>query len=127
MVEIHDKHIHLNPRSIKFWLSQLGEELIYDFVDVKIADMSSHNLALAQEEMDELYQIRDMVGEVIASGEPYTISQLSIHGNDLIDLGYKGRVIADELQRLLDIVIETPSKNTRDILLGIAAEDKEKQ
>lgn len=127
LVEIHDKHIHLNPRSIKFWLSQLGEELIYNFVDVKIADMSSHNLALAQEEMDELYQIRDMVGEVIASGEPYTVAQLSIHGNDLIDLGYKGRGIADELQRLLDIVIETPSKNTRDILLDIAAEDKEKQ
>ncbi|MGN0532120.1 MAG: CCA tRNA nucleotidyltransferase [Eubacterium sp.] len=127
LVEIHDKHIHLNPQSIKYWLSRLGEELIYDFVDVKIADMSSHNLALAQHEMDELCAIRDMIGDVIASGEPYTLAGLNIHGNHLIDLGYKGKDIAEELQRLLDIVIKAPSKNTRDILLGIAAKDKEKQ
>lgn len=124
LVENHDRHIHANTPSIKHWLSVLGEELIYDFVDVKIADMSSHNLALAQEEMDELYQVRDMIESVISSGEPYSISQLAIHGNDLIPLGYRGKEIAMELSHLLDIVMSDPSQNEKQLLLSLAQEHK---
>ncbi|MCI5514799.1 MAG: HD domain-containing protein [Oscillospiraceae bacterium] len=126
LVSIHDAHIHRNPVSVKTWLSRLGENMIYDFLDVKIADMMSHNLTLAQHELDELRSIKDYVPAVIASGEPYLISHLAIHGNDLVPLGYKGKEISDELNTLLSAVISVPSQNTKTALLARAKADKSK-
>lgn len=127
LIEIHDMHIHNNPPSVKRWLARLGKNLIFDFIDVKIADITTHNLHLAGKELDELYETKGLVKQIIDSGEPYRISDLCIDGNDLLALGYEGRGIACELQRLTDSVICNPSYNTREQLMDRAKRDKEKQ
>lgn len=56
--------------------------------------------------------------EVISLGEAYTVSGLSINGDDLIKLGFSGREIGAELERLLFLVIDGRVQNERNALLS---------
>ena len=127
LIEFHDLHITHKPSNIKRWLRKLGENLIFDFIDLKIADLQTHNLELSASEIEELIEIRELTLEIIKSGEPYKISDLKINGNDLKTVGYEGRDIADELDNLINIVSNNPSSNTRDKLMQQAEKDKNNQ
>jgi tRNA nucleotidyltransferase (CCA-adding enzyme) len=60
-------------------------------------------------------------GTKIAFRDPLSVGDLAIDGNDLMDLGFHaGPAIGETLRRLLDVVIEDPSKNQRDTLLALA-------
>lgn len=124
LVLIHDEHILPVYSNIKNWLRKLGDDLTLDFIDIKIADMASHNLALAQEEYDVLKSIRNMALDIISSNEPYKISDLAVNGNDLKEIGYIGAEIAEELERLIKCVCEDKKLNTKDKLINIAIADK---
>jgi tRNA nucleotidyltransferase (CCA-adding enzyme) len=124
LIEIHDLHITQKPTNIKKWLRELGEELTLDFIDVKIADMATHNLDLAQYELDTLNKIKQQTKDIIANAQPYKISDLAINGNDLIAMGYEGRAIACELDKLVQEVSANPNFNTKDKLISQAQKDK---
>jgi len=51
--------------------------------------------------------------------EPFKISQLAINGDDLIERGFKGKQIGEELNKLLHAVLKDPLLNKREILLSI--------
>ena len=123
LIEIHDLFITESPANIKRWLRRLGEQLTFDFIDVKIADLLSHNLELSQHEIDTLRRIRQRTQAILDAREPYRIADLAVNGNDLRAVGYEGKGIADELDRLLEAVIETPEINNREDLLQSAAAD----
>ena len=61
--------------------------------------------------------------QVIESGECWSTKGLAIDGNDLVKLGYAGKSIGLELEKLLMYVIENPNENNCDKLLKIAKED----
>jgi tRNA nucleotidyltransferase (CCA-adding enzyme) len=60
-------------------------------------------------------------GVKIAFRDPLSIGDLAIDGSDLIELGIPaGPAIGTTLRRLLDVVVDDPSKNQRDTLLALA-------
>jgi tRNA nucleotidyltransferase (CCA-adding enzyme) len=60
-------------------------------------------------------------GTRIAFRDPLSIGDLAIDGSDLIELGIAaGPAIGATLRRLLDVVVDDPSKNRRDTLLALA-------
>ena len=60
-------------------------------------------------------------GTKIAFRDPLSIGDLAIDGSDLIELGIPaGPAIGSTLRRLLDVVVDDPSKNQRDTLLALA-------
>ena len=120
LVKIHDEHIHLNKQSIKMWIKTLGEDMTLDFIDVKIADMKTHNPDKVADTCALLCDIRKMCEQIIADNEPYKLSQLKVNGNDLLTLGYHGSEIKKELDYLLDKVIENEKNNNREYLLSLA-------
>ncbi len=123
LVEIHDKHITRRPTNIKKWLRLLGEDLTYNFIDVKIADLLTHNLELAGHEVDELRRVKSVLNEILANHEPYRISDLAINGNDLIKIGFTGSEIQEELERLVNLVSGDARVNKREKLLKAAERD----
>lgn len=57
----------------------------------------------------------------IAWRDPLTLGDLAVDGDDLRAAGVgPGRVIGETLGRLLDVVIDDPTQNTRERLLAIA-------
>lgn len=86
---------------VRRWLSQVGE----------------YAMDLLELEGDPA-----LVAEVAAirlRNEPLTLQQLAVKGDDLIEAGVRpGPEIGEALQRLLDEVLEDPSRNTRGYLLS---------
>jgi tRNA nucleotidyltransferase (CCA-adding enzyme) len=60
----------------------------------------------------------------IAWRDPIAIGDLAVDGDDLRAVGLTdGRAIGETLQRLLQLVLEEPARNRRDILLEAARPD----
>ena len=54
---------------------------------------------------------------IVARGEATALRQLALTGSDLLALGLpSGPAVGVALERLLDLVLEDPSRNTRDQL-----------
>jgi len=62
------------------------------------------------------------VQEIRRRGDPLTRGDLAVSGTDLLALGATGPRVGQVLQALLDRVLEDPSLNARDRLLGLARE-----
>ncbi len=122
LVYLHDSPIVVNKgtspdkKRLKKLMSRLGEERIFDLIEIKRCD----NLAQEPEfyRGDEFYQAAvDMVNEIIAEKECFSIKSLEINGNDLIDLGYRGKKIGEKLNVCLEAVIDGKVQNIREDLI----------
>lgn len=124
LIEIHDKKISPTGESVKFWLRTLGEDLFFDFMEVKLADMKSHNLQFAGESLVLFEKIKRLANDIISNSEPYRICDLAIGGNELVELGYQKAQIKDELEKLIVDVSKNPTLNSKEILIQIAKKDR---
>ena len=78
-----------------------------------LTDYNAVNLFLQlQEDEDKL----KLLAEIIKNKEPYLISHLAIRGEDLKELGFKGKEIGEILERLRLTVVCSPEKNRKEIL-----------
>lgn len=68
---------------------------------------------------------KSAVKAVLKSGDCFSVRHLAVNGDDLLDLGVRGREIGEALERLLDYVIERPEENRRETLLKLAKERTE--
>jgi tRNA nucleotidyltransferase (CCA-adding enzyme) len=60
-----------------------------------------------------------VVAAIRAGGDPLTLKDLAVKGEDLIAAGVRsGPEVGDMLKRLLDVVLEDPARNTREGLLA---------
>ena len=57
---------------------------------------------------------------VLKSGECFSMKHLAVTGDDLLELGLRGKELGDMLRFLLDYVIEYPANNRRELLLTLA-------
>ncbi len=69
------------------------------------------------------YDFGPVLREIIESGECWSTKSLAVNGNDLKAIGYSGKALGQELEKLLMYVIEYPAQNEKDILIAIAKED----
>ena len=120
LVRIHDRQIAANPRSVKRALSNLDGDvnLFRTLCGIKRAD------ALAQSELSEprlelSYELERVLDEVIASNDAFSLKQLAVNGNDVLELGVQsGPRIGELLDAALDAVIEEKLPNERDALIA---------
>jgi len=108
-------------RSLKLRLREMPPERLKSILQFRYADLKARSPDFEGAAMACKKQI-DAVNEIIALKECYTLHQLAVNRYDLIQ---GGLVRNDEhantvLERLLDMVIETPAFNTRQRLLGAA-------
>lgn len=57
---------------------------------------------------------------ILKSGECFSMKHLAVTGDDLLELGLRGRELGEMLRFLLDYVIEYPDNNRRELLLSLA-------
>jgi tRNA nucleotidyltransferase (CCA-adding enzyme) len=108
-----------DPIRARRFLARHGDELAFDLLDHKEADLRGKGTG-AVEEIAQLRAFRDAVAE--QREQPHRLGDLAIDGNDLIEVGYEpGPAIGETLERLLHEVVGDPSLNRRDWLLHEAA------
>jgi hypothetical protein len=64
-------------------------------------------------------KLRAAVAAIVQRQDPLQLKDLAIKGDELIAAGVRpGPDVGETLQRLLDEVLEDPTRNTRDYLLS---------
>jgi tRNA nucleotidyltransferase (CCA-adding enzyme) len=105
-------------------LARYGDELTFDLLDHKTADLNGKRAPgepLPAAELAELDAFRTLVVSELAS--PHRLGDLAVSGTDLLALGYPaGPSLGNALRTLLAEVVEDPSLNTREALLARAEE-----
>ena len=62
---------------------------------------------------------RDALRAVLRSGECFSVRHLAVTGDDLVELGLRGKELGEMLNFLLDYVMDYPENNRRELLLQL--------
>ena len=121
LVENHDNRVSVSEKGARKLLRDFGEEQAKRLLIVQECDKSAQaDIADVQKGFDEINEIRQHLDEAIKTNACCTLKDLAINGNDLMGLGIKGVLLGKTLNKLLDIVIKCPSRNTKEDLLKMA-------
>ncbi len=129
LVAFHDSPIMVNDsvspdrKRLKKIMSQIGAELIFPLIEIKYCDNSAQNPEYYRG--DEFYnETKNIITEIITEKECFSIKDLAINGNDLIQLGFKGKKIGETLNCLLDLVIKENLENKYEDIISYVKNKK---
>lgn len=127
LVENHDYRVEATFTAVKRMMSKTGAELFEKLLILQRADNMAKSSKHLPEKLRRINGGLDILRQVIASKQPYRITDLVVNGRDLMELGYRqGREIGDALRTLLDEVIIKPELNSRVYLMRRAKEMRSK-
>ena len=94
--------------------------------EVKEADIKAQSSYRREEKEKKLKEIHEIYDEILACNQCVSLKGLAVTGRDLIeDAGMKpGKELGEMLKKLLNVVIEEPAKNEKEILIKLAREFK---
>ncbi|NFT08749.1 CCA tRNA nucleotidyltransferase [Clostridium botulinum] len=117
-------HNSLNTKlEIKQMLNLIDLDLFEDLLKVKESEILSQNPLYKEERLSHLLYIRENLKDVIFNNECFNLKNLNISGKDLISLGLeKGKNIGEMLNELLELVMNNPDLNDKQVLIDIVKE-----
>ncbi len=109
--------------AVRRWVRRIGTERLDDLYALNEADIRGKDRD-ATPDLAPLHELRQRVAEIIARGEALTARDLAIGGRELMEqLGMRpGPKMGMLLERLLEEVLEDPSRNEPALLLARATE-----
>ena len=118
LVENHDYRVDANYTAVKRMMAKTGAELFEKLLMLQFADNRAKNMNYYPEKKRRIENALAIYRDVVATHQPYRVSDLVVNGRDLMRAGCRqGREIGDILRQLLDEVIINPELNYRTYLL----------
>lgn len=125
LIKYHDTVVEPSKRSVKRWLNRLSEALFRDLLEIKRADVLAQSLEY-RFRLDGLAELENILSEVIAENECFSLKDLAINGNDLIAMGIAdGPEIGQLLKHLLENVMDDEVENAKEVLIEKIKEIKQ--
>lgn len=126
LVYYHDATLEVGKKYVKRWLNKLGEKQFRRLLDVRRADIKGQKVVCSTDKKDKIEKldiIEKLIDEVIQENQCFTLKDLAVNGNDLIQIGYKpDKQLGEILNMLLNGVINDEFENKKDSLLNIVKE-----
>jgi tRNA nucleotidyltransferase (CCA-adding enzyme) len=121
LIRWHDYRFVLTPAGMRSAASKIGKQYMELIFEVNRADTSAKNPEYTGEKYERLTEARRLYQEILAKEECVSLKELDINGKALIARGLKpGPELGIILNRLLEAVIEDPSRNRKEVLLKMA-------
>ena len=118
IIKWHDYRFTNTPTSMRRAMNRIGTDIFDYLFLVKKADTLAQNIDTVEEKMKDLDESYDLFRKIYQSNQCVSLKELAVSGSDLIANGFKpGKELGDILKMLLEIVIEQPELNRREILL----------
>lgn len=117
-----------SKKFVRKMLNKLGKEQTERLLTVEECDKKAQTINKdSLETFRIITNVREKINEVIEEENCFSLKDLAINGNDLKNIGIKeGKEIGIILNLLLENVLENPENNSREKLLKIAENLKEK-
>lgn len=119
LVRYHDMPIAADRKLVKRLLSKHGEETARQLIELHRADTLGQS-AICRPRLAVFDKMDAMVGDILREMPCFTLKDLAVNGNDMLEMGLTGREIGDVLRKCLDAVLEERMMNQRDELLSFA-------
>lgn len=121
LISFHDIDIFDTDKSVRKVISEVGEALFFELLEVQKADAMGQNKIYLDNRMVKMDNIIEIYRKIKQENQCLKISDMAINGYDLIDLGIKhGKDIGNMLEYLFEYVLENPDKNDKQILIELA-------
>jgi tRNA nucleotidyltransferase (CCA-adding enzyme) len=102
-------------RAIRRFIHKIGKELIFKLVDLRIADKKG---GAYPNQLKGILRLKRKIQEELEKKPPFGAKDLALTGHDLMRLGYaEGPVLGQILRRMVEVVLDDPTKNTREFLI----------
>lgn len=98
----------LNKIKVKKILNKVDKALFQEYIEI--------NRIIHRDEK-AFDRIVDILREIEENKECYRVKDLKIDGNDIMNLGYENKAIGDIINYLLDLVIDEPKLNKKELLI----------
>ena len=126
LVLYHDWRMHPDEKTVRHALNKVGEDLFPMLLQVQTADMLAQSDWHREEKLQRIFAVGQIHDEVLAKGQCFRIRDLAVNGRDLIEAGVpSGPEIGKKLNRALEIVLDDPEKNQKELLLSAILRDGE--
>lgn len=118
LIEHHMRDISsMKEKGIRRLIYKVGEENIIDLYNLNIADKKCTHKG---RDIKDLLLKKEIIMSEINSSNIFEKSKLKINGYDIIKLGIKeGKLVGQILDELINLVIDNPKLNDKDLLLEI--------
>lgn len=121
LVYYHDATFKIGKKYVKRWLNKLGKEQFRRLLHVRRADIKGQKTVFDKDKIEVIDTIEKLIDEVMQENQCFTLKDLAVNGNDLIQIGYKpNKKLGKTLNMLLNGVIDEEYENDKDILLNAA-------
>lgn len=120
LVLYHDYGNDMEPeiRVVRRAVNKIGEDIFPELLQVKKADVLAQSMYLRDEKLESLEKWEELYQEIVKEDQCISLKNLAVNGKDLIAAGRKpGKEMGVILNRLLELVLEHPEYNNREILL----------
>jgi tRNA nucleotidyltransferase (CCA-adding enzyme) len=119
LIEKHMLWLVPEKKQLRRQIGRLGQETVYQILSLQQADNSNKGTAKS-EENEKYVQILDVLEEIRSEDGCLSLKDLTVNGNDLMQIGFSGRSIGVMLNWLLEQVMEETLPNERSVLLDWA-------
>ncbi len=119
LVKYHDHRKESSPANVRRTIVAVGKDLMPLWFKVRRCDVMGQSTYIREEKLKEIDSFEKVYRQVLRDGDCLSIAELKLNGNDLMENGVPaGRKVGQTLSAMLDAVLEDPSLNTREGLLG---------
>ena len=121
----HDYRMPAEPKNVRRAMNKIGEDIFPYYMEVRRADVLAQSEYQRAEKLKNLDEVEQTYADIIEKGQCVSLKELAVTGRDLIRAGMKpGKEIGEKLNELLEMVIDKPELNTKDVLLKFVSADK---
>lgn len=118
LVLYHDYRMPAEQKNVRRAMNKIGEDIFSYYMEVRRADVLAQSTYLRERKLKNLDDIELLYVEIIEAKQCVSLKDLAVSGNDLIKMGIKpGREIGEILNQLLEMVIDNPELNQKEVLL----------
>lgn len=117
LIAHHDTPIPCDEKTIKRYLNRFGAEVLFEIIALARADNLGQSEAFRHRQT-EYDALETLVHEILHKQPCVSLKDMAINGNDLLELGYRGKEIGNALTLLLEAVIEGYAANEKQELLS---------
>ena len=123
LTAVHNLFVKNAPNRVRRCMSKVTKELFPYFLEVRKANILAWKADAQEKALAELQELETIYRGILERGECVSVKELAVDGKDLIAAGVEqGKQIGEILSDLLEIVLEEPEKNTKEVLLAYVKE-----
>jgi len=119
LIEKHMLWLQPEKKPLRRQIGRLGLGTVYQILSLQQADNNNKGTAKSGEN-EQYVRILEVLEEIRSEDGCFSLKDLAVNGNDLIQIGFSGRTIGIMLNWLLDQVMEETLPNERSVLLACA-------